>query len=207
VDDWVRCLSIGMAVATTALALVGNAWGSGFQIRENSASALGNAFAGAAAASEDPSIIANNPAGMMGLSGNQVSGDIGIIIPSAVFSGMGLTAARQPISGGNGGDAGGAQPVPAAYALYDASPDLKLGLALTAPFGLQTQYESDWVGRYQAIRSDIATININPNVAYRVSDWLSVGGGRQYNTPAPSLPTPSIRRRLYTLPIHLCRLD
>ena len=176
-DDWVRWLSIGVAVATTALALFGEAWGSGFQIRENSASALGNAFAGAAASSEDPSIIANNPAGMIGLSGNQVSGDIGIIIPSTVFSGMGLTAARQPISGGNGGDAGGAKPVPAAYGLYDASPDLKLGLALTAPFGLQTQYESDWVGRYQAIRSDIATININPNVAYRVSDWLSVGGG------------------------------
>jgi long-chain fatty acid transport protein len=177
VDDWVRWLAIEIVVATTALAFFEEAWGSGFQIRENSASALGNAFAGAAASSEDPSIIANNPAGMIGLSGNQVSGDIGIIIPSAVFSGMGLTAARQPISGGNGGDALGAQPVPAAYGFYDASPDLKFGLALTAPFGLQTQYQSDWVGRYQAIRSDIATININPNIAYRVSDWLSVGGG------------------------------
>ena len=176
-DDWVRWLAIEIAVATTALAFFEEAWGSGFQIRENSASALGNAFAGAAASSEDPSIIANNPAGMIGLSGNQVSGDIGIIIPSAVFSGMGVTAARQPISGGNGGDALGAQPVPAAYGFYDASPDLKFGLALTAPFGLQTQYQSDWVGRYQAIRSDIATININPNIAYRVSDWLSVGGG------------------------------
>src|SRR5947208_3035832 len=177
VDDWVRWLVIEIAVATTTLAFFGEAWGSGFQIRENSAAALGNAFAGAATSSEDPSIIANNPAGMIGLSGNQVSGDFAIIIPSAVFSGMGLTAARQPISGGNGGDAVGAQPVPAAYGFYDASPDLKVGLALTAPFGLQTQYQSDWVGRYQAIRSDIATININPNVAYRVSDWFSIGGG------------------------------
>jgi long-chain fatty acid transport protein len=165
VDDWGRWLAIEIAVATTALAFFEEAWGSGFQIRENSASALGNAFAGAAASSEDPSIIANNPAGMIGLSGNQVSGDIGIIIPSAVFSGMGVTATRQPISGGNGGDAAGAQPVPAAYALYGASSDLKFGLALTAPFGLQTQYESDWVGRYQAIRSDIATIKINPNAS------------------------------------------
>jgi len=89
VDDWVRWLAIEIVVATTALAFFEEAWGSGFQIRENSASALGNAFAGAAASSEDPSIIANNPAGMIGLSGNQVSGDIGIIIPSAVFSGMG----------------------------------------------------------------------------------------------------------------------
>ena len=114
---------------------------------------------------------------MTGLSGNQVSGDLSIIIPSAVFTGTGLTAARQPISGGNGGDAGNARPVPAAYAFYDLSADLKLGLAVTAPFGLKTQYNSDWVGRYQAIMSDIETININPNVAYRVFDWLSVGGG------------------------------
>jgi long-chain fatty acid transport protein len=151
--------------------------GSGFQLRENSASSLGNAFAGAAASAEDPSIIANNPAGMTELSGNQVSGDISIVVPSGVFSGMGLTVARQPISGGNGGDAGSAQPVPAAYGLYDASPDLKFGLAISAPFGLTTQYDIGWVGRYQAIKSDIETININPNIAYRVLEWLSIGGG------------------------------
>ena len=63
-DDWVRWLAIEIAVATTTLAFFGEAWGSGFQIRENSAAALGNAFAGAATSSEDPSIIANNPAGM-----------------------------------------------------------------------------------------------------------------------------------------------
>src|ERR1700726_2054890 len=99
------------------------------------ASALGNAFAGAAASTEDPSIIANNPAGMIGLSGNQVSGDMNIIIPSAVFSGPGRTVAPQPITGGNGGDAGGAQPVPAAYGFYYSSPDLKFGRGLTASFG------------------------------------------------------------------------
>ena len=171
---WVRATLAFAAVGLWPAAAV---WGSGFQVRENSASALGNAFAGAAALPEDLSIIANNPAGMTGLSGNQVSSDIAIVIPSAVFSGVGFTAARRPIGGGNGGDAGSAQPVPAAYSLYDASPDLKFGLALTAPFGLQTQYESDWVGRYQAVKSEIATINLNPAVAYRVSPWLSIGGG------------------------------
>jgi long-chain fatty acid transport protein len=173
----VERLASSLTVAAAGLASAGAASGSGFQLRENSASALGNAFAGAAALIEDPSIIANNPAGMIGLSGDQISGDLSIVIPSAVFSGMGITATRQPINGGNGGDAGGAQPVPTAYGFYDASHDLKFGLAVTAPFGLKTQYDSDWVGRYQAIKSDIETININPNMAYRVSDWLSVGGG------------------------------
>src|SRR6266478_9873132 len=162
-------LAAALAAVGVGFAPFGEGRGSGFQLRENSASALGNAFAGAAASAEDPSIIANNPAGMTELSGNQVSGDISIVVPSGVFSGLGLTATRQPIGGGDGGDAGSAQPVPAVYGFYDASPDLKFGLAISAPFGLKTQYDDGWVGRYQAIKSDIETININPNVAYRVS--------------------------------------
>ena len=114
---------------------------------------------------------------MIGLSGNLVSGDLSIVVPSAVFSGIGRDAARRPISGSNGGDAGSAQPVPAVYGIYDFSPNLKFGLALTVPFGLKSQYDSGWMGRYQAIKSDLEIINVNPNLAYRISDWLSVGGG------------------------------
>jgi Outer membrane protein transport protein (OMPP1/FadL/TodX) len=71
---------------------------------------------------------------------------------------------------------------------YDASPELKFGLAVTAPFGLNSQYGSDWIGRYQAIKSNIETINVNLNIAYRVSDWLSIGGGPaiQYVTAEPT---------------------
>jgi long-chain fatty acid transport protein len=177
VDRGFMWLGAGFAAAGLGLAFAEDGWGSGFQLRENSAAVLGTAFAGAAVSAEDPSIIANNPAGMIGLSGNQVSGNIAVVIPSAVFTGTGVTAARQPVSGGNGGDAGSAQPVPSAYGFFDASRDLKFGIAVSAPFGLKTQYDSDWVGRYQAIKSDIETISINPNVAYRVADWLAVGGG------------------------------
>ena len=176
-DDRLKRRAAGLVVAGMCLGIAGEAIGSGFQLRENSAAALGNAFAGAAASTEDPSIIANNPAGMTGLSGNQVSGDLSIVIPSAIFSGAARNATGQTISGSNGGDAGSAQPVPAIYGAYDASPDLKFGLAVTAPFGLKSQYNSDWVGRYQAVKSELDIININPNVAYRVTDWLSVGGG------------------------------
>src|SRR5258708_26766165 len=128
-------LAAALAAVGVGFVPFGEGWGSGFQLRENSASALGNAFAGAAVSAEDPSIIANNPAGMTELSGNQVSGDISIVVPSTAFSGMVLTATRQPISGRNGGDAGSAQPVPVSYALSDASPDPHLFLALSAPFG------------------------------------------------------------------------
>ena len=178
VEKQVTSLAASLVIAVAGLFLAGEAWGSGFQLRENSASALGTAFAGAAVSAQNPSIIANNPAGMTYLSGNQVSSDVSVVIPSLAFSGTGITARRQAISGSNAADgSAGAQPIPAVYGLYDFSADLKFGLALGAPFGLKTQYESDWVGRYHAIKSDIETININPNVAYRISDWLSVGGG------------------------------
>jgi long-chain fatty acid transport protein len=172
-----KSLAIGLMGLGAAIADSGSVFGSGFQLRENSAAALGNAFAGAAASIEDPSIVANNPAGMTALRGNQVSGDLTVVIPSAIFSEMGLNATRQPIGGGRGGNGGGARPVPAAYGVYDASPDLKFGLAVTSPFGLGSQYDSGWVGRYQAIKSDLEVVNINPNIAYRVTDWLSIGGG------------------------------
>jgi len=170
---WLAAGLTGLGAATVA----GGTFGSGFQLRENSAAALGNAFAGAAASAEDASIVANNPAGMTALRGNQVSGDLAIVIPSAIFSGMSLNAAHQPIGGDNGGDAGAAKPVPAVYGVYDASPDVKFGLAITAPFGLETQYDSSWIGRYNAIKSDLEIININPNIAYRLTDWLSLGAG------------------------------
>jgi long-chain fatty acid transport protein len=172
-----RWLAAALGAAASGLATPQAGWASGFQLHENSVSALGTAFAGAAASTDDPSVIANNPAGMIGLSGNQVSGVSSIVIPSAVFSGTGMTARREPISGGNGGNAGSAQLVPAAYGFYDASPDLKFGVALTAPFGLTTEYNAGWVGRYQAIRSSLVTVNVNPNAAYRLTDWLAVGGG------------------------------
>ena len=92
---WLAAGLTGLGAATVA----GGTFGSGFQLRENSAAALGNAFAGAAASTEDASIVANNPAGMTALRGNQVSGDLAIVIPSAVFSGMSFNAAHQPIGG------------------------------------------------------------------------------------------------------------
>jgi long-chain fatty acid transport protein len=79
---------------------------------------------------------------------------------------------------GDGTANGGTQAfVPAAYGLWSLSPDLKLGIAVTAPFGLITRYSSGWVGRYNAINTELHIVDVNPAVAYRVNDWLSLGGG------------------------------
>jgi long-chain fatty acid transport protein len=62
-----------------------------------------------------------------------------------------------------------------AYPLMDR--DLWVGLGVSAPFGLANKYDADWFGRYDSIETDLLTINIAPSVAYKVLDWVSIGGG------------------------------
>ncbi len=156
------------------LAMSGSAAASGFALIEQSASGLGNAFAGGAAVAEDASTVFFNPAGMSRLSGKQVVFAVHDITPSAKFSGTGASGSNM------GGDAGGSSFVPNAYFSMEIKPDWKVGLGVNAPFGLQTDYDPAWVGRYQAIKSKIQTININPAVAYQVNDALSIGAGLDY---------------------------
>ncbi|MGH8753138.1 MAG: OmpP1/FadL family transporter, partial [Burkholderiales bacterium] len=67
--------------------------------------------------------------------------------------------------------------VPNFYLVTDITPNIKYGFGVSAPFGLFTQYNGDWVGRYQALKSVIKTFNLNPSLAYKVNDRVSFGAG------------------------------
>jgi long-chain fatty acid transport protein len=171
------------AVALAAVAgLCGGeaAQAAGFAILEQGASGLGRAYAGMAAVADDPSTIFYNPAGMTRLRGTQATAAAHLIMPSIRFRDQGSFVnlpSRPPLRGGEGGNAAEAVVVPNLYAVTGITDRLHLGLGINAPFGLVTDYEPGWVGRYHAQRSDLVTINVNPSLAYRVTDWLSVGGG------------------------------
>ena len=150
--------------------------GAGFALIEQSASQMGNAFAGGAAFANDASTIYFNPAGMTRLPA-QVVGAVHYVSPSAKFSGSATDIFGNPVSGGNGGDAGEDGFVPNLYITAPLGDGLYAGLGINAPFGLSTRYDSDWKGRYQAIQSEVRTVNINPSLAYRVNPQLSLGIG------------------------------
>ncbi|MDX8386886.1 MAG: outer membrane protein transport protein [Gallionella sp.] len=164
----------GWIVVGALMVMSGGAVASGFALIEQSASGMGNAFAGGAAVAEDASTIFFNPAGMSKLDGKQAVVVLHAISPSAKFSGTGHTGTNM------GGDAGGLAFVPNAYFVMDVQPEVKLGLGLNAPFGLQTKYDENWVGRHHAIKSKIQTVNVNPSVSYQVNDILSLGMGLNY---------------------------
>jgi len=170
------------SVASALLMMAGGAAASGFALIEQSASGMGNAFAGGAAVAEDASTIFFNPAGMSRLNGKQIAVAAHAIKPSAKFAGTAGTslAPFQTAGIGNGGDAGGWALVPNAYFAMEVNPQTRIGLGLNAPFGLQTNYDANWMGRFQGIKSKIQTINLNPSVSYQVSDAVSLGAGLNY---------------------------
>ncbi|HJV51500.1 MAG TPA: outer membrane protein transport protein [Noviherbaspirillum sp.] len=170
-------LRLALAASTVALVLPAPSRAGGFALNEMSAASLGNAHAGGAAAAEDLSTIYFNPAGLTRLPGRRIMVSGSALRPSAEFENRGSVSAAGPLTGGNGGDAGSWALVPALYYAMDLSPDLRFGLGLQVPFGLTTEYDAGWVGRYQALKSDLITADINPVLAYRVNDAVSVGGG------------------------------
>ncbi len=172
---------IALALAGFVFTLVGTpAFGSGFQLNETSASGLGNAFAGGAAAAQDASTLWSNPAGMSRLEGRQVVGAIHLIRPSMKFNDEGSVAAMSQPLGGNGGDAGSLNVVPNLYFAMPIDPTVSVGVGLTAPWGLVTEYDNGWIGRFQAIKSSIKTYNVNPAVSWKAADNLALGLGLNF---------------------------
>lgn len=78
---------------------------------------------------------------------------------------------------GDGNDGGGLGFVPNAYLSMQVAKDWYLGLGIGAPFGLKTEYDNPWTGAAQSIMFDIKTINLNPSVAWRVNETVSLGFG------------------------------
>ena len=151
---------------------------SGFAIQEYSVKDLGMANAGFAANANDASTVYSNPAGMTRLKTTTVTAGAHYIIGTANFQDQGSTSALgNPLSGGEGGDFLQDVLIPTFYFATPVTEDIWLGMGFSAPFGLKTKYPEGWIGRYQSIKSDLVTLDLNPAVAISLTDRLSVGAG------------------------------
>lgn len=169
-----------IAIGATALILATSAEGSGFALLEQSASRLGTAFSGTAAVADDATTIFYNPAGLVHLDqGEVLIVASGIDVGSQFRNANSQPALGQPL-GDAGGDAGGWNAVPAAYFALPVNKDLAFGLAFNVPFGLKLEYDDDWIGRFQALKSEIQTYAVSPVVSFRLNDHVSLGFGMNY---------------------------
>ncbi len=184
-----RAINLQRAVRIVLLAGVGvlsagQAGASGFALAEQNSSGLGNAYAGAAAVAEDASTIFFNSAGLSRISRPSLVVNLsGINIDSKFHDSGSVAALGQSLPpGGTGGNAGDFTVLPSVYFAMPVAPGFSAGLGVNAPFGLKTEYDSSWMGRYQAIKSDVKTTNINLAVAYQLNKMISLGAGVDYQT-------------------------
>ncbi len=168
---------LAVAAAITGGFISSQASAAGFALIENSASGMGNAYAGAAAIAEDASTVWFNPAGMTRLNGTQIVVAGHIISPAADFTDTASTNAFGGGLNGNADDGGVTALVPNFYYVTDIGGDARFGIGITVPFGLSTEYDDDWIGRYGATTSEVQAINFNPSFAYKHNDKVSVGLG------------------------------
>ena len=170
-----KCLLIAL-LSSLSVGVI--AYGSGFALREQSAEGIGKAYAGGPAGFSDNSSAFYNPAAMPFAAGGATFGAHLIHINSEFTDKGSFNAvSRAPLGGGNGGNAGGVALVPNLYYVGAINEEMNYGIAINSPFGLATEWDDGWVGRYHALKSELKTININPSVSYKVNDKLSVGAG------------------------------
>ncbi len=168
------------ALLSSALIITGSsAMAAGFAIREQSAIGQSMAFAGAAAGYSDLSSMFFNPATITLHGGLNAQNDVSLIAPTSKAKNGVATTKAAVASGGasNSGNIGVMAVVPSFYSSLQLTPDLYVGVAVNAPFGLATKANNGWAGRYHGIESDIFTLNVNPVIGYEVSPLLSIGGG------------------------------
>ncbi|WP_243048115.1 outer membrane protein transport protein [Dyella sp. RRB7] len=158
-----------------ALAAPQRAHASAFQLHEDSAAAMGRAYAGSTTAGGDVSVVANNPAAMSDLQGTYFQADVTAINFGTTFSGSATDAQGRAITGGNGGNAGTTMPVPAFFFETQLNEKWHVGAAFTVPFGFQTEYDQNWAGRYSAIKSKFESLDGTLSVSYNVTDNFALG--------------------------------
>lgn len=167
-----KCILLGAGLTLSSSLLAG-----GFQLTEMSAKKLGQANAGAAAYGDDASTIFWNPAGLAKLDDSQVASSVSLVSIKTDFDkSLAVDAIGNPLTGGEGGDIGKLGVIPATFYAHPGE-TFSWGIGLHAPFGLTTEYDSDSIFRYQAIESAVTVIDVNPAMAWKVSENFSVGLG------------------------------
>lgn len=176
-----KTISLRLIPALIAITFSGGAFAAAFQLTGQSASGVGIANAGAAAAAEDTSTLYYNPAGMTYLSeGHNISIAATVLDRSTRFTNDGSSQLGAYPLGGDGGNGGGTHVVPAMYYSYSLNSAWRLGLAINPTFADETEYDKNFVGRYSGLKTKIRIVNVNPSVAYKVNDALSLAFGINY---------------------------
>lgn len=139
-------------------------------------SSRGNALGGAMVArADDPSAVAFNPAGMVQLEGTQMMFGFTAISPTADMTGYDLPDVL--MSKPEESTVASSWFPPHFYYVRQFKENQWFGLGLFTRFGLGTEFDPNWFGRYNSYKAEIMSVSLNPSWAWKVNEKLSVGLG------------------------------
>ena len=164
--------SLGLAVTLASTQL----FASGFAINEQSISGMGVGFAGRSSSAEDASTVAGNPAGMAFLKREQFT-----VGAAGIYADTDIDHGRSSFGGSNDGDMVPLVGVPMGYYVKPLDDQWAIGFGVYVPFGLATDYESGYAGRYWADKSVVKVITFQPTISYAFNDKVSIGIGPTFN--------------------------
>ncbi|GGY83860.1 OmpP1/FadL family transporter [Marinobacter zhanjiangensis] len=169
-----RFVSVTVALIPTC------AFAGGFSLNEQSASAMGNANAGAAANPENATTVLFNPAGMSQLSGTNLSFGAAVLDIDARAKGDSISVTREkpsvPVrSASDGGDIADPAILPNLYLTHEINDAIDVGFGIHAPYGLAADYDNDFAGRYFADKTELTAIAFTPAVSVSNGQGLSMG--------------------------------
>jgi long-chain fatty acid transport protein len=173
----IHSLFTGSLAAVLLLATSSSVQAAGFYIQEQSVRGLGYAFSGSTTSIDDASTIYFNPAGMTKLDRAQINAGAHFIYPDSDLSDTGTTAPPGQPVGPESDNPYKITPVPNLYGAMPITDQLWLGLGVSAPFGLGSDYDDGWFGRYDSTETELKTINVAPSLALKATEWLSIGLG------------------------------
>lgn len=165
------------AAATLSAALSSAAVAGGFMLTEQSVAGLGRAYAGAGIVGDDLSAVWYNPAGMSLLSGTAVQ--MGAVVADLDLE-VTTNSSAAFDNGRNGTKENGRKhgvPIPNMYLVHQIKDDMWFGLGITVPFGMATEYDNNWAAADKGMNAEVKVFDINPNVAFKLTDTLSFGAG------------------------------
>lgn len=156
------------AAAVLVAGSISAAQAGGFQLMEQSVAGLGRAYAGAGVVGDDISAVWYNPAGMTLLPGTQFQ-----------FGGA-FAALDLPVKDNAGNTDNGrkhAVPIPNMFLTHQINESAWFGIGLTVPYGMATEYGRGYTLADKGMNSEIKVFDINPNLAFKLTDKVSIGFG------------------------------
>ncbi|EKO3457891.1 outer membrane protein transport protein [Vibrio fluvialis] len=171
-----KFLSIAVACGLASVSNLTQA--AGFQLAEYSATGLGRAYAGEAAIADNAGSQWRNPAMLTYLKGTQISAGALYVNPNVDVEGD--VSFYGSTSSTSSSDYANDAVIPNFYISHQVNEKWALGLAFGTNYGMETELNSGFAASHFGDEAMVTTMEANANIAYQLTETVSIGGGIRY---------------------------